>query len=157
MDRTSDPSKVLPLGCRKAKRPALAGRSASHFASVLRSPAVAATVVTTRRLQHEGIVDDDDAAAFRSREAPALHRVDDAVLGARRAHVRAVERRALHRARRGDDEVHDDAAREIRTLVQLLLVAEPDLVDVALDDAPDDFLRQRAADVRVAGTDARDE
>src|SRR4051794_24558582 len=108
-----------------------------------------------RLLEHERIGDDHDAAAFRRRERPAANRFDDALLGFRITQGRARERRGLNLARRRDDELHLHATLQVGALVELLLIAELHLVHVALDDAADDFLRERAAHVRLAAADER--
>ena len=69
------------------------------------------------------------------------------------AHRRVLEDRRDDLARRRDGELHHDAAAEVRLLRQLLLVAVLHLVDVAPDDAADDLLVERPANVRLTGDD----
>src|SRR5215471_17481819 len=65
------------------------------------------------------------------------------------------QRRRNHLARRRDRELNDYAAAQILVLHRLLLVAELHLIDVATDDAANDFLVQRAAHLRRTGDDIR--
>src|SRR6185436_19937225 len=95
-------------------------------------------------------------AAFRRRERPAANRLDDALFGLRVTQRRARERRGLDLAGGRDDELHLHATLKVGALVELLLIAELHLVHVALDDAADDFLRERAAHVRLTAADERD-
>ena len=97
--------------------------------------------------QHERIRHDDDAAAERLRELPAADGLDGAVLDTRVAQRRVLQDRRDDLTRRRDRELHHDAAAEVRLLRQLLLVAVLHLVDVAPDDAADDLLVERSADV----------
>src|SRR5690606_37570956 len=108
-----------------------------------------------RRAQHERVVDADHAAPVRRRERPPPHGLHDAALDPRVVDRRASNARRLHCACRRDDEAHHHTTFEIRTRVELLLIAEPHLVDVTLDDAPDDLTRKRSADICVPGADAR--
>src|SRR4029077_18838042 len=86
-------------------------------------------------------------------ELPAANRLDGAVLDAGVTHRRVLQNRRDDLARRRDGELHHDAAAEVRLLRQLLLVAVLNLVDVAPDDAADDLLVERTANVRLTGDD----
>src|SRR6185503_15389402 len=54
-----------------------------------------------------------------------------------------------------DRELHHDAPAEAGEPRQLLLVAVPDLVDVAVDDAADDLLVELSVDDHLTGDDLR--
>src|SRR5512144_2194420 len=74
-----------------------------------------------------------------------LDRLDHAGEAARDLAIEAGPRGALHGARRADEERHQDLAAQVGVREQLLLVAVPDLVEVAADVAPDDRLAVVAA------------
>src|SRR5579862_9348615 len=107
------------------------------------------------RRENERVGNDDDTAAQGLRELPATNRLHGAVLDPGVAHRRVLEDRRDDLTRRRDGELHHDAAAELRLLRQLLLVAVLHLVDVATDDAADDLLVERAANVRLTGDDVR--
>jgi hypothetical protein len=80
-------------------------------------------------------------------------RLNGAVLDAGVAHGRVLEHRGDDLTRRRDGELHHDAAAQVGLLRELLLVAVLHLVDVAPDDAADDLLVERPADVGLTGDD----
>src|SRR5579871_1769383 len=130
--------------------PSIGARTIADFEGEVET---ASALFRARRLEHERIGDDDDAAALRTRELPAANRAGDALL-----HLRVVHRRVLHHRRDDlpgarDGELDHDAAVEIGLLHELLLVAELHFVQVAANDAADDFLVERAAHLRSAGDD----
>src|ERR1700749_4839216 len=108
-----------------------------------------------RGLEDERIRDDDDTAALRLRELPALDGLGDALLDARAVHRRVGDDGRDDLTRAADGELHHDAAVEVGLVHQLLLVAELHFVQVAANDAADDLLVERAAHLRRAGDDVR--
>src|SRR5262249_20569645 len=101
--------------------------------------------------EDERIGDDDDTAALRLRELPAPHRLRNALLD-----VRIIHRRVLHHRRNdltsaADRKLDHHAPIQVLLMHQLLLVAEPHLIQVTADDAPNDFLIQRATHLSRTG------
>ena len=97
----------------------------------------------------------DDDTTLGPRELPATERtgdalLDDGVTECRRLHDGELQLRlSVHR------EVHHDAAFHVRGAGQLALVAELHFVDVATNDAANQFLIERATNFRGAGDDFR--
>src|SRR4029079_10519157 len=120
-----------------------------------RSGHVHGLLSTARGREDERVRHDDDAATEGLRELPATNGLDGAVLDAGVTHRRVLQNRRDDLPRRRDGELHHDAAAEVRLLRQLLLVAVLHLVDVTPDDAADDFLVERTANVRLTGDDVR--
>ena len=81
-----------------------------------RSEEARGLLFAARRLQDEGIGDDDDAATLRLRELPALDRASDALVYRGVVHRRLLHDRGDHVTGASDRELHDDAAVEIRLL-----------------------------------------
>ena len=106
-------------------------------------------------LEHEGVGDLGGGVAGEAGEGPGLDARGDAAggLGVRKGGL--LDDGVADLAVAGDVELDGDAALDVRVLLEAAEVAVADLVDVGADDAADDVLVERAADLGLGLADRR--
>src|SRR5437879_5428151 len=99
---------------------------------------------TRRDLEHERIGDDNEAAALGAREVPAPYGRCNAIIDILISDARFRDRGCKDASRPSDRELDEDPAPQVAMGKRFPFVAEADLVDMPVDDAPNDLPIERA-------------